>query len=116
MGKFTPGPWDHDSGMYGNGKQYHSIYAPADAVVIAEFNAMPEFNPEQGEANANLIAAAPEMYAALSTIMELIDTGRLVRDISDDLNPGWAIKQMDLVLKLKNAQTALAKAEGKEGK
>lgn len=93
MSNFTPGPWDHDSGMYGNGKTYHTIFAVTEDMVIAEFNAMPEFNPEQGKANARLITVAPAMYEALTLILQEYDTN----------TTGMAM-----------ARAALAKAEGRQ--
>ena len=58
-------------------------------------------------ANGSLLTAAPNLLKALKGVMDLIDTGYLVRDISHDAEPGFAI------LQLKDAVTAIAKAEEK---
>jgi hypothetical protein len=44
---------------------------------------------------------------ALAGVMELIDSGMLVRNTRHDSDPGWAITQIPLVQKLYMAQLAL---------
>jgi len=100
MTKFTPGPWDHDSGMYGNGKAYHSIFSP-DEIIIAEFNPLSVTNPEQGRANAALIAAAPDMYEALEEAREWFYDHS---DINDNGGPNKAMRITEQI------DAALAKA------
>ncbi len=63
--------------------------------------------------NAQLIAAAPELLAALEGIMKLIDDGVLVRYTGCDGDPDFAMRQIPLVMVLKSAQLALSKAGGK---
>ena len=58
MNKFTPGPWSVDAGYI------VGLVDPANAETIATFEARPS------NADANLIAAAPDLYAAL---LELSD-------------------------------------------
>ena len=60
--KWTPGPWHWDAGDVGvePGVLYADIYTD-DEAVIAMFN----INLKEGTANARLIAAAPDLYAAL---------------------------------------------------
>lgn len=54
------------------------------------------------------------LRASLGAIMKLIGDGTLVRDISGDAEPGWAMKQLPLVMALKTAQELLdAAREGK---
>lgn len=61
MSKHTPGPWDYWQGA-GIGDESHAEIIAADGeIVIAGFNNM----IEQGEANARLIAAAPDLLEAL---------------------------------------------------
>jgi hypothetical protein len=61
MGSFAPGPW-HRDGRYiyavDHGKRYR----------VASVN-NPLFTPEANIANAELIAAAPEMYRALQSTL-----------------------------------------------
>lgn len=63
----TPGPWN----VIFHGKAaYVSIWIgkeglPASAIGTAEFSVQPYIRPAEAEANARLIAAAPELLAAL---------------------------------------------------
>lgn len=64
--KFTPGPWE----------AIHTIVCPmGKRVKIADCYHPPQITDENGEAQANaaLIAAAPDMYAALERISEYGD-------------------------------------------
>ncbi len=108
----TPGPWQvEDSGT--GLPLILSVDSDADeygrtrfsAVKIAEINDVSEF-----EANARLIAAAPDLLAALKNVMDLLDKGVLVRDITKDGNSDWAIQMLNLVRDMKNWQLAIAKA------
>ena len=92
--KHTPGPWEiRKSGF---------IMAPdgagqGDDVYIAEILIGPD-SPEvdEAKANARLIAAAPELLAALCEIMDDVDLGiQTVGNING-----------------KNARAAIAKAKG----
>lgn len=65
------------------------------------------------DANAHLIAAAPELYEALTAVMAQFDTGYFVRNIESDGQPDWAIKAARSVRTLASAVQALAKAEGR---
>ncbi len=85
--KHTSGPWDHDRGMLGNGRAYSTVFS-ADERTIAEIYPL----PDEGQANAHLISAAPEMYEALNLIIQEFDAN----------TTGLAM-----------ARTAIAKAEGR---
>jgi hypothetical protein len=74
--KFTPGPW-----MYGPAHNYHGFYvAPTNtlptlaAVVTCGQNIAIKCHnfPGSTEANARLIAAAPELYKAANEALELL--------------------------------------------
>lgn len=47
------------------------------------------------------------LRGALTDLFSLIDENWLVRNISDDGNPLWALEQLPRVLKLANAKKAL---------
>jgi len=64
-------------------------------------------------ANAALVAAAPELLAALKGLLKDIETGVLVRDISCDERPGWTADMLAFVRRLHAAQAAILKAEGR---
>lgn len=61
---------------------------------------------------ADLIAAAPEMYEALKTLLQYLDQVVLVRNIERDSEPDWAVRMLHLTKDLKLAHDALAKARG----
>ena len=54
-----------------------------------------------------LAERAEELENALKGVMKLIGDGVLVRNTSDDANPGWALKMMPLVATIKAADSAL---------
>jgi hypothetical protein len=93
MEKFTPGPWlaDEAEGLWG-------VFEDRDGspIAVLEENLEP-LKPEHAEANANLIAAAPELYAELDRIVKHMARG------------DWVAA--DHVAK-KGATVALAKARG----
>ena len=71
---------------------------------------------ENGEerANAELIAAAPELLEACQFFVTALETGLLVRPIDKDDQSDWALKMMGFVKQLQKAQAAIAKAERSE--
>ena len=111
MSKFTPGPWRVEDGttlIWGNcNPDDHSTrgmgYPIAKAMINPSGNWSTGPYADEGEANARLIAAAPELLAALKRLSGLYD-GIYVK-ISDDemaaCREAWA-----------EADTAIAKAEG----
>jgi hypothetical protein len=80
--KFTPGPWIVAGPSFGEPKmKYASCVIPDsednDGIDICE---MPfdHYNPEQ-EANAHLIAAAPDMYKTLEWLLHIHSIPGLAR-------------------------------------
>ena len=63
------------------------------------------------EAPPDYKALCGELLAALVAVLKLMDDGILVRDIRNDADPAWAIKQIPLVLALKKAQEAIKAAK-----
>ena len=93
--KFTPGPWSIEKSEYPDGAGYCYINAKdknigGDVIVFQGINNM---------ANAALIAAAPEMYALLSNILNDLETDGII-----SLNDNAA----------NDIQMLLAKARGEE--
>jgi hypothetical protein len=70
-------------------------------------------DPAEHQANARLIAAAPDLYAALKAVMSDIDSGLLVRDVTRENRPGWSMEMLAFVQRLQAAQAAIAKADGR---
>jgi hypothetical protein len=93
--KFTPGPWE-TCDAWGPSK---------DGICIGELAAQQKiiasctgyYGRETSQANARLIAAAPELYEALKDLLEELATGE---DYGDEL-----------VFALDKARAALAKVE-----
>lgn len=91
--KHTPGPWhvqpsDHPGGL---------LIKPIPGQVVAQCDELPEM-----EANARLIAAAPEMYEALRNFVSIVPRA----DARDTRDTSYNNARTQ-------ARTALAKAEGR---
>ena len=77
----TPGPWSAVSCRVG----WYIASAPDGAIVVDTGDAEGRYGPIESEANARLIAAAPELLAALQAIAEGCsfpedDVQRAIRD------------------------------------
>ena len=90
MSEHTPGPWS----IAGRG---YTIFGPDDAVVISSFDAETEEEEERYLANARLIAAAPDLLAALEEAVRSSEVSRM---------GGMSWDEMD------RARAAIAKARG----
>ena len=93
MSKFTPGPWEADTSAL-------AVFRGADQSLIADLDH--SGSDEEGEANATLIAAAPELLEKLSEAVELLE-------VDDDANTVGT----DAWVWLKQARELLAKADGR---
>ena len=105
--KHTPIPWRVVSGA-----------VMKDDIPIAYMDREPGNGtlPVERDENADFIVRAVNSHAglleALRAVLDLIDTGYLIRDISHDAEPGFAIRQLEPVLQLRNAVVAIAAVEG----
>ena len=93
----TPGPWEV-------GAAPTSVYAPVTPdsyVYIASASSRGSNDEETDQANARLIAAAPELLAALRALVKQHDRPHGFDD------SGWYIEQLEA------ARAAIAQAEGK---
>lgn len=103
--KHTPGPWKYTQTKTGCD---YGISAPGCSNVLAEvyeeFIGRGVYEPLEARANARLIAAAPELLAALEKCMEYIP-GSEVRSWP----PGFRLKDAAV----RAALAAIAKARGK---
>lgn len=98
MNKHTPGPWDYWSGYNPFDKLEAQVTAEGGDIVIASYNSL----IEQGEANARLMAAAPELLEALERLkIEVILSDVDMDYIESHFRP-W----------LNKAELAIAKARG----
>lgn len=64
--KHTPGPWSYWSGYNHVDKFDSEVTAEGGDIVIARYNSL----IEEGEANAKLIAAAPDLLDALDKMLD----------------------------------------------
>lgn len=73
--KHTPGPWtivdENELGTVNSEKEPYGIYADGDESVRVAGIMCEYLAPSEVGANAQLIAAAPEMLAALQRVMQL---------------------------------------------
>ena len=60
MAEHTPGPWEYD----GSGKYYHGRWIRHNGLLIAQLSLEASMHPKEQEANARLIAAAPDLLTA----------------------------------------------------
>jgi hypothetical protein len=68
----------------------------------------PDWHPEECSEAADEIV---RLRAALKDMFSLMDEGLLVRDISDDCEPLWAMRQLKFVQRLQQAHAALSSHE-----
>ena len=97
--KHTPGPWKINQTTLYRGEE---MISDESGQFIAGIS-----NRDESEANAKLIAAAPEMLDALKAVYDLIDSGVLVRDTSKDDDFAYFTKQS---VKINNAVVLMNKA------
>lgn len=106
--KFTPGPWKFIDATKVASMQYSpKCVIKSGNKLIASFswNDLSPFFPAKGEsqANAHLISAAPDMYEALASAIDLVE-----RDVIR-VRPS---EREELMSALEAWNTALAKARG----
>lgn len=67
----------------------------------------------QNKGDADVMAAARLLLAAVKSLLNDIDTGVLVRDITRDGDPNWSREMIAFVQRLQQAQAAVLAAEGR---
>lgn len=93
--KHTPGPWSYDSEGY--------VYGGEQGLIITDPSCSnPDISADQNEANARLIAAAPELLTALENVIQFHYGNKGLRGECDHI--GW----------VRVARAAIAKATGGE--
>lgn len=126
MNKHTPGPWSLDLQVL---HKNADLSQPFTEPCYYELKVGPGYyDREEGRGGAlvgylsdddadflrTAIHCHDELVDALKGLFELIERGDLVRDITRDGDPDWAIKMFDFVPRLQKAQAAIAKATGGE--
>ena len=109
--KFTPGPWGIDAGFDGSGdfNQYWQVHDGSDAIVCSTMFCM----AGNKEANAHLIAAAPDLYVALIDLLKALSESGVEWDCMSSPTPLINLlntAEEDAIVSA--ARTALAKARG----
>lgn len=99
----TPGPWI----------AYDEQLLTSEGGFIARFSSANY--PHQNNANARLAAAAPELLESLEALFGYISEGFLVRNISTDKDPDFALRMLPFVMDLKKAEAAIQKAKEVQG-
>lgn len=94
--KFTPGPWDKFDLIIGRMIDNRHRYTSIASIYESE----PGYDGED-KANANLIAAAPDLYESLMSLLIEYDKLKLAEDEPESM-----------ISAHRNAKQALAKARG----
>jgi len=102
MSKHTPGPWEYQE----QSDAYTHIVRGPDNLFICQ---LAQTTSSEIEANARLIAAAPELLEALNGYMSAVDQMNLAMD--DGINVHGAISAITGWAEM--ASAAIAKATGK---
>lgn len=66
--QFTPGPWTIDEERYEQGISHFAISSRHNGEMVCSVSPT-RLRREQDDANARLIAAAPELFAALQALL-----------------------------------------------
>ena len=94
--KHTPGPWEATDFRSGNWKIWdvvtgHTKYRNAICVVSAPKTAQTPEVLKEFEANARLIAAAPEIKEALEALIDSLETARPDGGVSASISKARAV-------------------------
>jgi hypothetical protein len=71
-----------------------------------------EISDEKEKRLLALFGASQELLEAAKFFMGALNDGDIVRDITRDAKPEWALKMMRFAIELGKANTAISKAEG----
>lgn len=110
----TPGPWDVYAGKMKNGDRIINDSEGTPVAYAADYNQYAK--DEQVDANARLIAAAPEVLSALKALVDRnpAPCGYFITKRSDDAYTcGRDSRICDTCAKVFDARAAIAKAEGR---
>ena len=86
-----------------------AVYPHADGSwLMTEEDFLAALSEAEGE---RWISVEEKLLAALKGVLELIEDGTLVRDVSEDADRAWALKAAKLISRLGVAKQAVAAAE-----
>lgn len=105
--KYTSGPWVVDPAV----RQGFTVYAPKERFIVGTQDEEGRYGAIESEANARLIAAAPDLLEALKDLLD--EAEWLRREYSHDRErDGWDALEEDPCFTV--ARAAIAKATGGE--
>ena len=107
MANHTPGPWH---AVRANEDRFY-IDGQGAPVLAWVFGDLPEFRGGKMEANADLIAAAPEMYEALKRCIVALEA---LYPSGERIELEYEDEQRAIASLLDYCRAALAKADGKQ--
>lgn len=101
--KYTPGPWVVDPAV----RQGFTVYAPKEGFIVGTQDEEGRYGAIESEANARLIAAAPDLLEALCDMLEVHGV-RWEHVRGDSSIPASWVELSD------KARAAIAKAAGEK--
>ena len=107
----TPAPWKVEAHEIGDTTRYFVMQGPDERsmVSICAMNS-PCLMYNNAEADATLMAAAPDLLENARIVLEGFGKGLFVRNTDDDMNPGWAVKLLPYVGALARLEVAIKQA------
>lgn len=79
----------------------------------ADHRTWADLSEDDRAALAALLESHDALRLALAGLMADIDSGLLVRDVTRDGAPGWALQMLTFTLRLQSAAVALQRVEGR---
>lgn len=114
MSKHTPGPWNVDPDCWGDiqadGAEIATVFDSDDFGCEYLISGSITASEDEAKANARLIAAAPDLLAALSHLFDCLPVG----DKGRRMFPTSTLHAADLNRALDIARAAISKAEGEQ--
>jgi hypothetical protein len=102
----TPGPWRAEADTMG----YEILSSsPEMSATVAFITARPSVT---GKADADLIAAAPDLLAAAKAVLAQFSAGMFQRNTDYDFGSDWAIKAAGPLRDLAALKAAVDRSEG----
>ena len=108
--KHTPGPWALT--LRGEKYPYHTIQGDGKHVVVCEVDARGPAENHNPDADALLIAAAPELLEALAGIVAVYEAAEYWRERGSVVTIDF--KEPAMVKYIKQARVAISKATGQQ--
>lgn len=115
MSRHTPGPWEAYPSMDRREMRVTAPHpdSPSNRLLIASLDRGRETSIDEAEANARLIAAAPDLRYALQAFVDYFEQAGIGSDLKpEDEENGVRGFDGDTVFNVRQAKAAIAKARG----